>query len=83
MADQQKAEKKTREKETPAKKVKPSEAKAAEPAAEVVSPPAAPAIVAPRTKSVKIAKLLPKNKHRLPRRLKKAQRKGAASLQPR
>ncbi|MBZ5575187.1 MAG: hypothetical protein LAP40_01345 [Acidobacteriia bacterium] len=81
MADQQKAEKKTRDKETPTKKVKPSEPKAGEPAAEVVSPPAAPASVAPRQKSAKIPKLTPKNKHRLPRRLKKAQRKGAAAQQ--
>ena len=81
MADQQKSEKKIREKETTKKKVKAGETKAAEPAAaEVVSPPAARATVALPKKSMKRGKLLPKNKHRLPRRQKKAQRKAAARL---
>lgn len=84
MADQQKAEKKISEKETTTKKVKAGEAKAAEPAAEhaaeVVSPPAATVSVALRKKSMKRGKLLSKNKHRLPRRQKKAQLKGVARL---
>ena len=80
MADQQKAEKKISKKETTTKKVKAGETKAAEPAAEVVSPPAATVSVALRKKSMKKGKLLPKNKHRLPRRQKKAQHKGAARL---
>ena len=77
MADEQKPEKKISKKETTKKKVQTGEAKAAEPAAEVVSPPAATARVALPKKSMKKAKLLPKNKHRLPRRQKKAQQKGA------
>ena len=81
MADQQNSEKKIREKETTKKKVKAGEAKAAEPAAaDVVSPPATKLSVALPKKSMKIGKLLPKNKHRLPRRQKKAQRKAAARL---
>jgi hypothetical protein len=38
------------------------------------------AAVKPSTKSVKKGKLLPKNKSRLPRRLKKAQHKAAGRL---
>jgi hypothetical protein len=76
MADQQKTEQKTTE-----KKVKGGAAKAIEPAdAEVVSPPAVSASVAPPKKSMKQGKLLPKNKHRLPRRQKKAQQKSATRL---
>ena len=78
MADQH--EEKISKKETGKKKVKAGEVKAAEPAAEVVSPPAATARVTPK-KSMKKSKLLPKNKHRLPRRQKKAQQKAAVHLQ--
>ncbi|HEV2690143.1 MAG TPA: hypothetical protein VGV35_16410 [Bryobacteraceae bacterium] len=82
MADEQKAEKKISKKETPKKKVKAGEAKAAEPAAaEVVSPPAATVRVTLPKESMKKGKLLPKNKHRLPRRQKKAQQKAAVHLQ--
>jgi len=81
MADEQEAEKKISKKETTKKKVQAGEAKAAEPAVEVVSPPAATARVTLPKKSMKKAKLLPKNKHRLPRRQKKAQQKAAIHLQ--
>ena len=82
MADQEKTEKKIAEKETRKKKVGAGAAKPTEPAAaEVVSPPAAPVTAALPKKSMKKGKLLPKNKHRLPRRQKKAQRKAAASPQ--
>lgn len=81
MADQQKAEKNTSGKETTKKKVKADVAKAAEPAeSEPVSRPAAAATVAQPKTSMKKSKLLPKNKHRLPRRQKKAQHKAAAHL---
>lgn len=58
---------------------------AAKPAVEPVSAvAAAPAPVPvepkPATKSLKKGKLLPKNKSRLPRRLKKEQKKAAARL---
>jgi hypothetical protein len=80
MADQKKTEKKTTEKKTTEKKVK-AAPNAIEPAAvEVVSPPAVPAKVASPKKSMKKGKLLPKNKHRLPRRQKKAQQKAATRL---
>ena len=80
MADQQKAEKKINERETTKKKLK-AEAKAAEPeAAEVGSRPAATASVASPKRSMKKGKLLPKNKHRLPRLQKKAQHKAAGRL---
>ncbi|HYL39616.1 MAG TPA: hypothetical protein VEV17_27105 [Bryobacteraceae bacterium] len=76
MADQQKTQKKIAE-----KKVKAGMAKASEPAAgEIVPPPAAPATVTPANKSMKKGKLLPKNKHRLPRRQKKARQKAATHL---
>ncbi len=76
MADQQKPEKKIAAKETTKKKVKGGEAKAAEPAPAEAAPSQPPvANVAPAKKSVKKGKLLPKNKQRLPRRLKKAQKK--------
>jgi hypothetical protein len=81
MADEQEGEKKISKKDTTKKKVQAGEAKAAEPAAEVVSPPAATSRVALPKKSMKKAKLLPKNKHRLPRRQKKAQQKAAIHLQ--
>jgi len=54
-------------------------AKAKEQAEKKAAPPAAE-VVKPATKSTKIGKLLPKNKSRLPRRLKKAQKKAAARL---
>jgi hypothetical protein len=82
MADQPKTEKKTAEKaikEKKEKKVKADGAKPAEPvAAEAVSTQVVP--VREPKKSMKIGKLPPKNKHRLPRRLKKAQKKAAAHL---
>lgn len=81
MADEQEAEKKISKKETTKKKVQAGGAKAAEPAAEVVSPQAATARVTLPKKSMKKAKLLPKNKHRLPRWQKKAQQKAAIHLQ--
>jgi hypothetical protein len=81
MADEQKTEKKTSKKETTKKKAQAGEATAAELAAEVVSPPAATARMTRPKKSMKKSKLLPKNKHRLPRRQKKAQQKGAVHLQ--
>jgi len=37
-------------------------------------------VAKPNTKSVKVGKLAPKNKSRLPRRLKKAQKKAAGRL---
>jgi hypothetical protein len=80
MADEQEAAKKTSKKETTKKKVQAGEVKAT-PAAEVVSPPAATARVTMPKKSMKKAKLLSKNKHRLPRRQKKAQQKAAIHLQ--
>ena len=81
MAEEPKTEKTITEKETTKKKAKIGAAKATEPAvAEVVSPPAAPASVAPPKKSMKKSKLLPKNKHRLPRRQKKAQHEAATRL---
>ena len=80
MADQQKAEKKITEKETTKKKVK-AEAKAAElPAPEATSTPPVAAQAAPPKTSLKIGKLPAKNKHRLPRRQKKAQQKTGARL---
>ena len=81
MADQQKTEKKTTGKKPTEKDVNAGAAKAIEPAdAEVLSPPAVPASVAPAKKSMKLAKLLPKNKPRMPRRQKKAQQKAATRL---
>jgi len=78
MADQQKAE--ISEEKATKKKVK-TEAKAAEPAVtEVVSSPAVRVSEATLEKSLKKGKLLPKNKHRLPRRQKKAQQKAATRL---
>lgn len=71
------SKKETSKKETTKKKAEAGGAQAAEPATEVVSPPAATARVTLPKKSLKKAKLLPKNKHRLPRRLKKAQQKAA------
>jgi hypothetical protein len=50
---------------------------AAAPAPVVEAPPPAPK---PQTKSSKIPKLAPKNKSRLPRRVKKAQKKAAGRL---
>ena len=80
MADKQKVEKKTSEAKTTKKKVK-EEAKATEPTAGVVVSPQAPtASEATPKKSMKKGKLLPKNKHRLPRRQKKAQQKAATRL---
>jgi hypothetical protein len=49
---------------------------------EKAAPPPAPAPAKPATKSLKIGKLVSKNKSRLPRRQKKAlQKKTAAGLQ--
>jgi hypothetical protein len=48
-----------------------------ESAAAVSGGEASPAEVKPSTKSVKIAKLAPKNKSRLPRKQKKAKQKAA------
>jgi len=48
------------------------ESTAAAPASEAPAP-----VVKPSTKSVKVGKLAPKNKSRVPRRLKKAQHKAA------
>jgi hypothetical protein len=80
MAEQQKAEKKISEKETTKKKVK-TEAKAAELSGpEVISTAPVTAQARPATKSLKKGKLPAKNKHRLPRRQKKAQQKTGASL---
>jgi hypothetical protein len=81
MADEQKPETRISKKENTKKKVQAGEGKAAEPAAEVVSPPAATARVPLQKKSMKKVKLLPKHKHRLPRRQKKAQQKGTIQLQ--
>jgi hypothetical protein len=41
---------------------------------------ASPAAIKPATKSMKVGKLLPKNKARLPRRQKKARQKAAGRL---
>jgi hypothetical protein len=80
MAEKQKAEKKTSEKETTKKKVK-ADAKAVElTAPEVTSTPAVAVQAAPPKQSEKKGKLLAKNKHRLPRRQKKAQQKTGARL---
>ena len=51
-----------------------------ETAAAVPAVEAPPAVAKPATKSMKKGKLLPKNKARLPRKLKKAQKKAAARL---
>jgi len=51
-----------------------------EPAATAPSAEAPPAAPKPSTKSMKIPKLLPKNKSRLPRKQKKAQQKAAGRL---
>ena len=76
MADQQKTGKQT--KEASKRKVKADSVEAIEPApVEIVSPLASTA--SPK-KSAKKGKLLPKNKHRLPRRQKKAQQKAAGRL---
>jgi hypothetical protein len=62
------------------KKIKAKAAKASDTAADKsASPAAAPEAPRPGTARKK-GKLLPKNKHRLPRRQKKAQQKGAAQL---
>jgi hypothetical protein len=53
--------------------------KAAGAVAKVAAPPSAPAEARPATKSLKVGKLLKKQRHRLPRRQKKAQQKKAAS----
>ncbi|HXP84995.1 MAG TPA: hypothetical protein VN841_09760 [Bryobacteraceae bacterium] len=69
------------DKPTTEKKTKVKAAKAADSAAEKSAPPvAAKPAAAPPTISKKKGKLLPKNKHRLPRREKKAQQKSAARL---
>lgn len=76
MAGQQKTQKKITE-----KKVKADMEKTTEPTSgEIVLPPAAPVSATPTKKSMKKGKLLPKNKHRLPRRLKKARQKAATRL---
>jgi hypothetical protein len=91
MADKPKAEKKTTEKKPVDKKAaekptekKPRAPKVAEPvSAEVVEaapPPTPPAEVRVPKISTKVGKLKPKNKHRLPRKLKKAQQKAAGRL---
>ena len=81
MAEQPKTENTITENEAPKKKVKIDAAKASDPAAaEAVAPPAAPVIVALPKKSMKKHKLLPKNKHRLPRRQKNAQHEAATRL---
>lgn len=71
-----------KEKEATDKKKSPKAAAkpAAEPPTPVAAAPAAPVEPKPATKSLKKGKLLPKNKSRLPRRLKKAQKKAAARL---
>jgi len=80
MADQQENTQKTAGKKTIEKRAKAGAAKASTPgAAEIVSA-AAPPSATPTKKSIKPGKLLPKNKHRLPRRLKKAQQKAATRL---
>ncbi len=65
----------TGKQETIKKEAKKKEA--APPAAVAEAPAAAPK---PATKSTKVGKLLPKNKSRLPRREKKAQKKAAGRL---
>jgi hypothetical protein len=60
-----------------AKRKEKTEEAAAAPAPVVEAPPPAPK---PQTKSSKIPKLAPKNKSRLPRRVKKAQKKAAGRL---
>lgn len=62
------------------KEAAPKEAAPKEVAAPVVSDKTAPAEAKPSTKSVKIGKLPPKNKSRLPRRQKKARQKAAGRL---
>jgi hypothetical protein len=78
MADQEKqkktTEKKPTEKSAKAKAAKDPEAQAAEAAP---APAAAPKVTAPK-RPKGYGRLLPKNKHRLPRRQKKAQKKAAA-----
>ena len=75
MADQQNAGKEITPKEKK-RKLQADIAKAAEPVAiQVASPP-----TVSTKESVKKGKLLPKNKHRLPRRQKKAQQKAAVRL---
>ena len=76
MAKQVAKEKEVTEKKKSAKAAKP----AAEPVSAVAAAPAAPVEPKPATKSLKKGKLLPKNKSRLPRRLKKEQKKAAARL---
>jgi hypothetical protein len=49
-------------------------------AVEASAPPASAPEVKPATKSLKVGKLRAKNKSRLPRRQKKAQKKAAARL---
>jgi hypothetical protein len=65
----------------PEKKMKANAAKATDsPADEGASPAGATYEAPPHGASRKKGKLLPKNKHRLPRRKKKAQNKAAAHL---
>jgi hypothetical protein len=81
MADQQKTRKQTIPKDASKTKTQADKVKASEPAVvEVASPPPMPASAASPKKSVKKGKLLPKNKHRLPRRQKKALQKAATRL---
>ena len=66
---------------TEKKKIKVSAAKPTGTAADkITSLPGATREAPPRAKSMKKDKLLPKNKHRLPRRQKKAEKKAADHL---
>jgi hypothetical protein len=69
----------TTHKETESKVVVSAEKAAGAAAGKVAAPPSAPAEARPATKSLKVGKLPKKQRHRLPRRQKKAQQKKAAS----